>query len=303
MTRDGVPSSQSWGTAMKNYTPGDQNAVLGRFAFNVYDIGGLLDVNAIGLPAAVTAAGDIQKYKGTLTGATVSGLAGSIDPAALARWKYKASFSSGNGNAVQMDTAWDRLRNFGFLKPWQNLIGTVETDMMTLNRQDLLRLSAIPPGDFAYAGLLPEALPYVTHFSREINAPSWWQYPNRANTAFTSWDGTRVEVGQQIIRRFPLQKLSWLGPTRIVTPSRTKPDGTITSAPVPISATDVQRAFGLVWSTDHWISCGPTGTAPVGTITLSRAIVTQTFSSSSPRPNAKLREAPIWLKSCPSVHR
>ena len=265
MSRAGVTPSQSWASTMKDYAPGNQNAVIGRFAFNVYDIGGLLDVNVIGLPSTITSAGDIQRYKGTLTGAELRGVAAPIDPAALTKWKYKASFSSGNGNAVQMDAAWDRLRNFGFLKPWQNLSGG-ETDLMALSRQDLLRLAQLPSGHFAHAGMTPDVLPYITHFSREINAPSWWQYFHRVTKSFTSWDGTQLEVGQQIVRRFPLQKLSWLGPNGIVSPSPVKPDGTTTSTPVAISAPAVQQAFGLVWSADHWIYAGPSGTTPVATI-------------------------------------
>lgn len=268
MSRDGVSASQAWAAAMKDYTPGNANAVIGRFAFNVYDIGGLLDVNAIALPPAITDTRTIQKFKATLTGADLAAVPSTpaIDAEALVRWKYRASLTTTSmpGAAAQMDTAWNRLRNEGFLKTWRS---AANSDSMVLNRQDLIRLAALPSGyAFAHAGITTSALPHLTHFSREINAPSWWQYPIRVTKAFTSSDGTRLEVGEQVVRRFPLTKLNWLGPSGVITSSTTAPNGAIVAPAVPITAADVQRDFGLVWNTDHWVYSGPSSGAPLTAI-------------------------------------
>ncbi|MEO6970934.1 MAG: hypothetical protein ABI217_08570 [Chthoniobacterales bacterium] len=73
LNRNGVSTSQSWSITLKDYTPGNVTAVIGRFAFNVYDVGGLLDSSVAGLPVFSTPLTDlqVQQLKSTQTGASL----------------------------------------------------------------------------------------------------------------------------------------------------------------------------------------------------------------------------------------
>lgn len=64
------------------------------FAFNVYDVGGLLDANVAGYPNSLTD-GDLQKIKGTLAGADLSRIGlGSAEVTALVSWRNPSALAS-----------------------------------------------------------------------------------------------------------------------------------------------------------------------------------------------------------------
>jgi hypothetical protein len=145
------------------------NTTIGRFAYNAYDIGGLLDINVAGYLTG-TPSDDLQALKGTLAGADVS-LIG-IDPDALVAWRNSGSLATNSKGYVGVAT--DQSAN-GFLTP-------LPGDRAFLTRQDLINAASN-----GVAGITPSSLPYLTHFTRELARPSVPAATNaNAQTAMTN---------------------------------------------------------------------------------------------------------------------
>ncbi len=139
------------------------NAV-GRFAYNVYDVGGLLDVNAAGHPSGYSTA-QVSVLKGTQAGADLTRIAG-VTPAAV-----DALVSFRNPQATNAATYADYVSgaaSSGFLAAVStNGSGSkVATNAFFTSRQDLLSYAQNRNPE------LINALPYLTHFSRELARPS-----------------------------------------------------------------------------------------------------------------------------------
>jgi Tfp pilus assembly protein PilX len=195
--RTGIATSQAWSNTFRDYTPGNDRAVIGRFAFNVCDVGGLLDANVAGYPVERLAAGspgfssaltdgEMQSLKSTQAGAHLFSGATSIIPAFdramqtafVNTWKFgSAGTSKVNFLADFMtrtippsSTVSPTYADSGFMRPTVRNPGSTSSDSNTIaySRQDLLRLAHASTGYISTA-----ALPYFTHFSRETNAPSW----------------------------------------------------------------------------------------------------------------------------------
>jgi len=238
-------------------TPGDDT--IGRFAYNVYDIGGLADANAFGhlstfSPAAIkgdAAGGDLAFLSGDSTAGDA--LITFRDPAGTdiaARVRAFAAEGYLEGKAANPGNASLPFLNRGLT-----------------SRKDLIRYVEARNPD-----LLP-ALPYLTHFSRALNAPSWGPMAdspeiayadeadlpaafNRfvpgihaaADTTLTHYrdDGTTVpepvRAGNPIFeRRFSLARLAWLGPAGIRSEAFAPDLGTEERAEA------VRAVFGLEW--------------------------------------------------------
>ena len=188
--------------------------VIGRLAWTVYDVSGLLDINVAGYPAAASVA---AAPKGPAVWADLSAFPGLGDPEALAQWIHAgtkdtfAAFATGDWPAS------------GFRQ-------VAALDTAFLGRRDLINYAQANPGKVA-----PAALPLLTTFTRSVNAPSWepakdlggaynYQtnkdaptslnrfFPNvRVKTTFTRRDGTPAVVGEPLVgQRFPLGKLALL---------------------------------------------------------------------------------------------
>ncbi len=218
---------------------------IGRFAYNVYNIGGLLDANVAGFPSGVSGT-NLAAIKGTLAGADLSVIPGITDANAFVSWRNAANAGSASHYVAAVTNA---VTN-GFLRvpPGDNRLA---------NRQDLINLARN-----GSHGISTNALPYFTVFARSKNAPNWqpgtnatgasFQYqanaeaatsinrnlPNvRVTTAFTRRDGSPATVGEPLLKkRFPLSKISLL-------------DGSGNAA-------DIKSYFGLKvtaagWTYDH----------------------------------------------------
>ncbi|MBN8712287.1 MAG: hypothetical protein J0I10_23180 [Verrucomicrobia bacterium] len=205
----------------KNVSAGD--FVIGRFAYTVYDIGGLLDANAAGYPSGVSAA--------DLAGVPASADLGvlGLPATALADWR-----NAGTGSSVDTFREWatgiPRISgspNAAALAAFRDgHRSMVAGDNAVLSRQDLLKNPKIST-----------AAAYLTHFSRTLNAPSWRplnpagyapspdyearsddaasinrNLPNvRVSTSFTRLDGRTAQPGEALVdARFPLSRLAWL---------------------------------------------------------------------------------------------
>jgi hypothetical protein len=261
--------------------------VVGRYAYAIYDEGGLLDVNVAGYPSTSTAAQFGSKMSlayANLTSLGSAGLtAGVVDN--LVGWRNYASiqapgsFGSFTASPATATNFFDFVsgNTSGFLRV-NNVAWNNRTDQAFLSRQELINYSKS-----ASWGASTRNLQYLTHFSRELNSPGWSpstptgstidysaqkDAPASANRDLRNVrvtgsfslprpDGTTPQVGEPLIKaRFPLSRLGGLGPSGIVATSNTT---LLNGNLVPASAATIQRDFGLVWKTDHWDYCGPTG--------------------------------------------
>jgi len=195
------------------------NAV-GRFACNVYDIGGLLDANVAGYPASVAAGSSNRAIlKGSVAGAELSMIPGVSSADAFVRWRNTNTASSASGYVTAVTNA----ATNGFLRP-------APDDHRLQSRQDLITAARNGTG-----GLSTNALPFLTTFSRALDAPSHSPAAGRPKVlpdrnlatvgqddafnpslvgtrvtrAFTRADGRPAKPGEPLLAsRFPLERLS-----------------------------------------------------------------------------------------------
>jgi hypothetical protein len=239
-------------------------SAIGRFAYNVYGTGGLLDANVAG-NKGLTAA-ELQTAKGTLAGADLTTL-GLTQTAVDALVDFRNPQSSASPSSYTNYLA--GAVTVGFLKTvvLNGAGGGETTNNFFTSRQDLLRYAR------TQNTALTNALPYLVHSSRSATAPSWApvtpvgstiDYAATANTAgatnrflpnvtvqatFTRRDGTQAVVGEPLVKtRFPLIRLAWIAK-----------DGPV----APGNAATIQRNFGLAWdnSTKCWNYVGHSGSA------------------------------------------
>lgn len=218
------------------------NAV-GRFACNVYDIGGLLDANVAGYPTNAAGSSNRAILKGSVAGADLSMIPGVTDADAFVRWRNTNSAVSASGYVTAVTNA----ATNGFLRP-------APGDHRLQSRQDLITAARNGTG-----GLNTSALPFLTTFSRALDAPSHTPAANRPKVeanrnmatfgkdddfnpslvgtrvtgAFTRADGRPAKPGEPLLAsRFPLERLAL-----------------IAAAPGAVdNASDLYRFFGLTRS-------------------------------------------------------
>jgi len=267
MTRGGATNTGDFGptgATLNNPAPDNMSYAIGRFAYAVYDVGGLMDITVAGHPSTLTPA-QINQLKGTLAGADLSVL-GIADVDALVQWRNAASKSDYMGYVTNVASA----NGFSQIAPGDNTF---------LGRQDLIKAAKL-----GVAGLSTGAVTNFTTFSREKNAPSWGPQSKigvpsgnavdyaglstnltsgtnlltpyvRYGTAGTittyKIDGTAtnypVVAGDSVVsRRFPLDRIKWIGP------SGPQNGGALAS---------IQACFGLAWDAPSgvWKYVGPTG--------------------------------------------
>jgi len=231
---------------------------IGRFAFTVYDTGGLIDINAAGYPTGM-AADDVAR-KGPLAFADLTRIPGISGAGAVNDFVSWRNTASATPTAYR---AWALDPSHGFLTVAQG-------DQALLSRQDLLAYQSAHPETFG-----PEALPFLSIFSRSVNGPVYQpatdmrpEYEAQAETAsainrnlpnvcfkaeatLTRYrldgrpEAVSVRAGDPLIStRFPLHRLAWLGSNGIRAPG---------------SADAVRRHFGLRWDAagHQWVYTSP----------------------------------------------
>lgn len=227
-----APNSRSLnadGSANRDY-------VVGRYAYQVYDVSGLLDANVAGYGVSAPALNVARK--GSLVWADMSVLSsGSAGLSKLAEWRHPGSWS----NPID-----DMIRPWGETTGWLRApVFNGRSDNLSLSRSDLIAYQKRNP-----TVISESVLPYLSTDARELSQPSWaptfdaggaFDYkakkddPNSVNrriagvrvlAAFTRRDGSKAVVGEPLIRnRFPLPKL------RVFTEG---------------NRSEIQRYFGLV---------------------------------------------------------
>lgn len=136
-------------------SPSNLDFVTGRFAYVIYDVGGLLDVNIVGngLPAAENA------RKGRLHQVSLEGIGG-ISAANF------TDFVAWRNQGEPADPTLDG----GLNDPRRTFLRVPQGSQAFVNRQDLIAYAA-PARPNSPIPL--ESLPYLTTFSRDDNAPSY----------------------------------------------------------------------------------------------------------------------------------
>ncbi len=234
--------------------------VIGRFAYNVYEIGGLLNITSAGYPSVVT---DLSGLKRSPAGADLLQLPGVNSQSAVDQLiefrNHGATSATAYTNAVNAF-----LKNGYLTRAATNAkTSQVFTNNVFVSRQDLLRYVRTQNSS------LTNALPYLTTFSRSVNAPSWMPPASPINSNFkiadvrfaesgsvnhykddgNPDDSYEVSRGEPLVqRRFSLAKLAWLTPLGPAT---------------GITEEAIQDCFGLRWDKDEerWNYVGPYGTA------------------------------------------
>jgi len=250
ITKENGPKAfTTWNNDLKD--SGKPDFVIGRYAYTVYDVSGLLDISVAGRPAVSQTATGLAdqavldaKSKPALAFADLSEIPGITDPTTFINWRNAASAASATifHNYVFSDD-WT-VRDFSKVKNGDNTV---------FSRSDLIK--AVTSGA---CGITTDALPYLTTFSRMKNAPSWsptidesspYRYKTEANNSsstnrnlawvrvkneFIRRDGATAKVGEPLIKnRFPLSRFGLI----------------TTGATTPESATDIRSYFGLIRST------------------------------------------------------
>ncbi len=277
--RSGVFSSKSaassslvWNSILKDSSKNNDAYVIGRYAYRLYDIGGLLDINAGGAPTTLTAA-ERRTLEGTLAGIDLTALSNSFNDtniAALLAFRNPADLSNYANRFSNVLTATN-----GYMT-------TSSGNNRFLSRGDLIR--------FAKKEGFTDALPLLTHFSRDLNSPCWGPtydasdlggsaaYAYRSNASLISSTNrllpTVVSAGEsqidyaisgisgtnnisqgkpRVCRRFPLARISWLEKIQA---------GSSSLSPA------VLACFGLNWDSVNakWIYNPAGGLTPASTI-------------------------------------
>lgn len=253
-------------------------SVVGRYAFAIYDQGGLLDLSVAGYPANVSGitSGTDRWYeyspKGNLAYADLTAIG--LSRAGIERlvaWRNWATanpdpegFTTGsftNGGARRFLNVVVSNTN-GFLSP-ETLVRNGRTDQKILSRQDLLELYRDCDSGSLLTGTGRQ---FLTHFTREVDAPT----PNPP-----------LIVPK---KRFPLSRLNWLTYSgssasrgsadpdiQILTGGATALSGSYGVQWAYLqqgTATNIQSSFGLLWNAaaERWNYVGPTGSTPLSSI-------------------------------------
>jgi len=252
-----APDPNNLGQEWRKVITAPDQAVIGRYAYLIYDEGGLLDMNAAGYPSPTT----ILQYgrKGSPAFADLTALGGftTISTDNIVGWRNYASsrpsgilstnfsFSANATNTyynfILSDPNNIQLTNYftgapltyftnSFLTTSQAPVFNNRTDQALAARQELIRLrSGVSGGGISFSN----ALQYLGTFSRGAlaNIPQWSPTtPDSINpnfqtllvtNSFTRNDGTPATVGDPLVnKRFLLQRLNWLtykGPSALRT--------------------------------------------------------------------------------------
>jgi hypothetical protein len=206
---------------------------IGRYAFAIYDEGGLIDVNVGGYPPSPNTVVSQSGPKGLLSFADLTVLGMSTSAMTdLVGWRNYASAQPGGSFGSFSFTPASATTYFNVVSSSSNdflKVGTAtynnRTDQKFVNRQALIQYRA--SGGIGFSA---DAMQYLGTFSRELN--------------FVSWNNDQIV-------RFPLSKLDAV---------KQPP------AAGPADPAAVRRDFGLIWNTDHWDYYGPTGASLAGSI-------------------------------------
>jgi hypothetical protein len=181
LTRNGPVAFSNWCSVLADPSQANAFYCVGRYAYAVYDEGGLLDANVAGFPTSTTAAQYGPKGTSAFADLTVLGLS-QTDIDGIVGWR--SYFSAGpTGNFPNFNFNAGAASNYvaavlsntnGFLSvpiPSSTPNNMSNTDQQFATRQSLINL--LVNSGLSDANTAAYALQYLGTFSRELNAPSW----------------------------------------------------------------------------------------------------------------------------------
>jgi hypothetical protein len=238
----------SGAAALNNSSTSNANYVIGRYAYAVYDEGGLLDINVAGYPSPTPAAPpNLVGRKGTVAFADLTALpttgASFVTNTIINRiigWRNYATappigtfpvytFSTATTSAF-INYFLDTTRNFGRVA---TTVSGNRTDQAFITRAEMIKLRSDTNAGSA------TMLQYLGTFSRETNHPTW---------------GSSLS---QLATRFPLNRFDLFASTP------------------PGNSAAVQQYFGLIYVpasagppavAEHWQYVGTSGTTLLSAI-------------------------------------
>ncbi|MBN8711323.1 MAG: hypothetical protein BGO12_20115 [Verrucomicrobia bacterium 61-8] len=177
----------SWNANMR-WSATSSSTVVGRFAYVIYDEGGLLDMNAAGFPPGSDT--NLVASKGSLATADLSVIPGMTADAisALVGWRnFVTGGASGSFPGYSFSTAGQsnyfetmRTNTVGFLRTANTSLSGGKSDRMFVSRQQLIQfLTQGVAGSAAEKAALQNSLRYLGTFSRDLEQPSFRPDPNR----------------------------------------------------------------------------------------------------------------------------
>lgn len=261
VARDGS-NPTVWASSSADATASNNRFVVGRYAYMIYDEGGLLDANAAGYPSGTPttpALANAAAYRPNMAFADLKQLPGlstlsstNLRNSAVDLLTKVRNYTSWDSDASASAENYFRFVLFspkGFLSVGNTALKNNRSDVLFGSRQDLLQflLQAMPTlGSFGSGDKaelrqkLPDALPYLTHFSRSLEQPSVAPDKDRpkivsgtgGNSAAGNedpinpvylnvrvqttkaggrYDGTDLTAGEPLVKtRFALNRLAWL---------------------------------------------------------------------------------------------
>ena len=224
---------------------GSRSYAIGRYAYAIYDEGGLLDMNVAGYDPALNLPPEIIRAKGSLGFAELNCIPGlgttqSIND--ILGWRNYATLKAHGDFDLHNFTfeAGNEYGNFvlnnptGFLKT-STEVWNQHTDQMFVSRQALIQMRRA----LAFSA---NSLASLGTFSRDSNLPTLkraLQY--RVTKLFTRRDGSPSIIGDPLLHRFSLERLNELTQNDQET---------------------IQRDFGLIaldGTSHYWGYCGTSG--------------------------------------------
>lgn len=234
----------SGATGLNNPDPANTNFVVGRYAYAVYDEGGLLDINVAAFPSPTPSPPNQIGRKGSVACADLTALpttsSSTVTNTSINRiigWRnfataqpsgaFPAFTFTASATAAVSTYFLDRTRDFRTVSATTNVDG--RTDQNFVTRAELIKLRADSRAGAA------SMLQYLGTFSRERNLPTW------------------SDSATRLASRFPLSRFDLFA-----SPSS--------------NAANIKRYFGLVYvpatqtTPEHWQYTGPTGNGPRSSI-------------------------------------
>jgi Tfp pilus assembly protein PilX len=203
VTRGGA-SPTSWNSSMANPGVTNNNYVIGRYAYTVYDEGGLLDANAAGYPTGangnVTTTAQYAN-KASLAYADLTQLPGGFNQNSkavdqLVAWRNYASANVTNGSFTQeptfAQTSGSSYYNYvvnnttGYLTVSGTTLNNGQSDRMFGSRQELI---GFLQNGLGWSGNNLSALNYLSTFTRGIAQPSFAPGSNRPLITWPQFNG------------------------------------------------------------------------------------------------------------------
>ena len=149
----------SFSSTLASSVTNNMSYVIGRYAYVVYDVGGLIDINVVGNQLDSTN----NSLRGRLNQVSLTnGIPGITDFSSLVTWR--SPLSSTNTNSTS--------GGGGLFDPKRTFIDVPTGEQAFVNRQDLIAYVA------STNTISTNSLPFLTTFSRDLNAPSY--EPNSA---------------------------------------------------------------------------------------------------------------------------